>query len=109
MTSTVRRLRERQMNSALMFSKATDEWETPQELFDALAQEFAFGLDVAATRETCKAPLRRYLGPDATLTGYRDALAVDWYAASRSHLGGTVCWLNPPYSKCRQFIEKASR
>ena len=93
---------------AVMFSAAKDEWATPQALFDAMASEFAIGLDVAATRDNCKAPLGRYLGPDHRLESYRDALAVDWWAASRAHLGGTVLWCNPPYSKCRDFIGKAA-
>jgi site-specific DNA-methyltransferase (adenine-specific) len=34
-----------------MFSSKTDEWETPQVLFDQLNKEFNFDLDVCANRE----------------------------------------------------------
>ena len=42
------------MNTELMFSSETDEWETPQAFFDALNQEFHFTLDVCATDENAK-------------------------------------------------------
>ena len=38
----------RNMNTDLMFSSATDQWATPQDFFDRLNEEFHFTLDVAA-------------------------------------------------------------
>lgn len=89
------------MNSALMFSKASDEWSTPQTLFDALDREFSFYFDAAATAENSKCQ-GCYFGPDNQ--AYPDALAVDW----AGWLPGACVWLNPPYSKCREFIAKAA-
>ena len=86
-----------------MFSKASDEWETPQALFDTLDGEFHFTLDAAATRENAKCFL--YLGPDMG-TPYHDALAIDWWLGRQ--LDAECVWLNPPYSKCREFIAKAA-
>jgi len=85
------------MNNALMFSKAFDEWSTPSDLFADLNEEFHFTLDAAASRENCK--VSNYLGPDHILPGCQDALGCDWQG---------VVWLNPPYSKCREFIAKAA-
>jgi phage N-6-adenine-methyltransferase len=79
------------MNNALMFSKASDEWSTPQDFWEALNAEFHFDMDVAATSENTKCEL--------LITQEDDALSMDW---------GGVCWLNPPYSKCREFIAKAA-
>ena len=42
------------MNHALMFSKASDEWVTPFDFFDALDREFRFVTDAAATQENCR-------------------------------------------------------
>lgn len=84
------------MNNALMFSKASDEWSTPQALYDALDAEFHFTADVAASAENRKHA--NYWGLDHPLAEQRNALVFDWPA---------VCWLNPPYSKCREFIGKA--
>lgn len=81
------------MNSALMFSKASDEWSTPQALFDALNAEFDFDLDAAATAENCKVPL--------FLDTAIDGLCAHW------HDCGQIVFLNPPYSRCREFIDKA--
>lgn len=36
------------MNTDVMFSSKTDLWETPQEFFDRLNDEFGFDLDVCA-------------------------------------------------------------
>ena len=42
------------MNNKVIFSHKTDEWSTPQELFDALDAEFHFDLDPCSTDENCK-------------------------------------------------------
>lgn len=81
-----------------MFSKATDEWETPQATFDALDREFVFELDVAATRENAKM-LPCYTFMD-------NALAQDWSRRFGNGLA-PICWMNPPYSQCREFMAKA--
>jgi len=87
------------VNSALMFSKATDEWSTPQDTFDALDAEFWFSLAAAASDDNHKRAC--YMTQDM------NALACDWLAAVQT-IGGGAVWLNPPYSKCREFIAKAA-
>lgn len=84
------------MNTAVMFGKATDEWATPQALFDALDLEFRFGLDAAATEDNAKCT--------AFFTREDDALTRSWYPGQ-----GWSVWLNPPYSQCREFIAKAAQ
>ena len=42
------------MNTDVMFSSNTDEWATPQDLFDQLDAEFHFDLDPCATAENHK-------------------------------------------------------
>ena len=42
------------MNTDLMFSSKTEEWETPQAFFDSLNSEFHFTLDVCSTDENAK-------------------------------------------------------
>ncbi len=37
------------MNTELMFSSKSDEWETPQDFFDKLNEEFHFTLDPIVT------------------------------------------------------------
>jgi phage N-6-adenine-methyltransferase len=85
------------MNSALMFSKASDEWRTPQAFFEALDAEFGFDADMAASAENCWK--ENYWGPDHHRVDRRNSLVFDW---------PPVCWLNPPYSQCRAFIAKAA-
>jgi phage N-6-adenine-methyltransferase len=89
------------MNNALMFSRATDEWATPQEFFDRLHEEFEFSVDAAASASNHKCP--RWFGLDHFEHDRRDALAVSWVERY-----GETAWLNPPYSKCREFIAKAA-
>src|SRR5262245_3506671 len=79
--------------NAVHFSSASDEWETPQWLFDLLDSEFGFTRDVCATRENAKCT--RYFSPKD------DALKQTWEG---------VCWMNPPYGRAiGRFIEKAFR
>lgn len=88
------------MNSALMFSKASDEWRTPEDFFVALDAEFGFDCDIAASAENRWK--ESYVGLDHHNPDRRDALAVAWWAIGRTF------WMNPPYSKCRQFMAKAA-
>ena len=61
----------------------TDDWETPQYLFDLLNDEFHFTLDVCASEKNAK--VKNYY------TKERDGLSQDW-------TGHTV-WCNPPYGR----------
>lgn len=42
------------MNTEVMFSSKTEMWETPQDFFDKLNEEFHFTLDACATKENAK-------------------------------------------------------
>ena len=88
------------MNTAVMFSKASDAWRTPRDLFESLDAEFGFDVDVAATADNCWK--ENYLGPDCGRPDRTDALATAWAVM------GPVCWMNPPYSQCRDFMRKAA-
>jgi phage N-6-adenine-methyltransferase len=69
----------------------TDEWETPQDLFDLLDGEFGFDLDVCALESSAKC--------DRYFTPADDGLAHDWRG---------TCWMNPPYGdEIPKWIQKA--
>ena len=90
------------MNNAVLFGKVSDEWRTPKATFDALNAEFGFDHDAAAAAENSWVNYH-YFGPDHHRSEQRDALEVaSWLPY------GPVIWLNPPYSKCRQFMAKAT-
>lgn len=80
------------MNTDLMFSSASDEWETPPELFAKLDAEFHFELDVAASDANHKCV--------SYFTPLNNGLLVPW--------PGRTCWMNPPYgSKIGKWMAKA--
>ena len=68
------------MNQSL-FSSDKNYWETPQDLFDQLHDEFHFTLDAAASHENHKLP--QYYTEDT------DGLSQDWE--------GERVFCNPPY------------
>lgn len=70
------------MNREAMFSSKTDMWETPQDFFEKLNEEFHFTLDVAATPENAKCE-KFYTIDD-------NGLSQPWKG---------VVWCNPPYGK----------
>lgn len=70
------------MVAPVLFSSATEEWETPQDLFDRLNSEFHFNLDVAATEANAKCAWY--------YDKAKDGLERPWRGR---------CWLNPPYGK----------
>ena len=80
------------MNADVIFSSATDLWETPQEFFDALNSEFHFELDVCALPSNAKCA--KYYTPKT------DGLAQPWNG---------VCWCNPPYGRqIGLWVQRAS-
>lgn len=42
------------INTELMFSSKTDMWETPQDFFNKMNEEFHFDIDVCATPQNAK-------------------------------------------------------
>jgi phage N-6-adenine-methyltransferase len=91
------------MNNALMFSRATDEWATPREFFEALDAEFCFQIDASARAENTQCA-KWYAPPMAQDFPGDGALTWPWFGND----GPGPYWLNPPYSKCRAFIAKAA-
>jgi len=83
----------------------SDQWQTPDWLFEELNKEFQFDIDLCATKENSKCPIwyNDYLKNKCEGTrkdgcyvrgiGYVDALSN--------------AFMNPPYSNPRPFIEKA--
>lgn len=79
------------MNKVL-FSSKTDEWSTPQDLYDELNKEFNFTLDPCATNENHKC--------EKYYTLVDNGLLKDW---SRE-----TVFMNPPYGReITQWIAKA--
>ena len=71
----------------------SDEWTTPQYLYDELDSEFHFNLDPCSTDENCKCE-RHYTRED-------DGLKHSW--------GGCSVFCNPPYSDIATWVEKCYR
>ena len=76
-----------------MFSRASDEYETPPWLFSMLDKMFAFTLDPAASDSSHVCP-RYYTAAD-------DGLSRSWE--------GETWFINPPYSKARLWIKGAAQ
>jgi phage N-6-adenine-methyltransferase len=76
-----------------MFSSATDDWATPQWLFDKLDAVFGFNVDVCASSENSK--------------------CATWFSKEFDGLGMTwigTCWMNPPYGRdIMKWVEKAHK
>lgn len=77
-----------------MMSSNTDEWSTPQQLFDQLDEEFHFTLDPCSTDENAKC--------EKHYTKEQDGLKQDWT--------GEKVFCNPPYGRqMKLWIEKCYR
>ena len=68
---------------SIFTSSKSNEWETPQDLFDKLNADYHFTLDPASTEENHKC--------DKYYTKESDGLSKDW--------SGEVVFCNPPYGK----------
>jgi phage N-6-adenine-methyltransferase len=81
------------MNTDVMFSSATDGWETPQDLFDKLNAIYKFELDPCATEKNAKCV--------CYFTKEIDGLIQPW------HEWNSV-FVNPPYGReIGKWIAKA--
>lgn len=79
---------------SLHFSSKSNEWATPQWLFDRLNNEFHFQLDAAATTENAKCSL--------FYTEHNSSLSKRWAEDA------SIIWLNPPYGRLiSHFVKKA--
>lgn len=81
------------MRTEVMFSSKTEMWETPQDFFDKLDDEFHFTLDVCASSSNHKCGL--YFSEDD------NGLEQSW--------SGHTAWCNPPYgrNKTGEWVRKA--
>ena len=78
--------------NAGMFSSRSDDWSTPQELFDKLNEIHHFTLDPASSDDNTKCAYH--------FTKEQDGLSQNW--------GGQSVWLNPPYGRSiSRWIKKA--
>lgn len=68
----------------------SQEWSTPQKLYDELDEEFKFNLDSCATKENAKC--KKYF------TEKENGLYHNWY-------GSVFC--NPPFRYVSKWVEKA--
>lgn len=79
------------MNSELMFSSKTDEWETPNDVFESLDKEFHFTLDPCANELNHKC--------EKYYTKEQDGLNQNWH--------GETVFCNPPYGrKIGEWVKK---
>ena len=81
------------MIAKALFSNNSDEWATPQYIFDSLDAEFNFNLDPCATELNHKC--------DTFYTAETNGLQQKW--------GGYRVFCNPPYSNISAWVEKAFR
>lgn len=74
-----------------MFSSKSSRWETPEDFFDKLNNEFNFDVDVCATKQSTKC--EKFFNESI------DGLSESW--------SGT-CYMNPPYGReINKWIKKA--
>lgn len=75
-----------------LFSSKSNEWETPQDLFNKLNDRYSFTLDPCCTHENAKCA-KHYTQED-------NGLVQDW--------SGEVVFCNPPYGReIGKWVEKA--
>ncbi len=80
------------MNHSVHYSSDKMDWATPLCVFDDLAREFQFTIDVCASSENRKC--ERYFSKED------DGLSRSWQ--------GERCWMNPPYGReIAKWMEKA--
>lgn len=87
-------------------SKLSDEWCTPDWLFDELNQEFNFDIDLCGTDENSKC---NFYGKDYLNDVYASSVIKNEVTSSLPLINPKIntAFMNPPYSNPKPFIEKA--
>ena len=87
--------------------KQSDEWETPQWLFDILNKEFCFGIDACATEENCK--VKKYTEEYSNVgSSGRIKSFYMWDALNKNNWWvDQNVFMNPPYSRPYEFVKMA--
>ena len=83
----------KKLESRAVFTSNSDEWATPQSLYDELNKEFGFTLDPCATEQNAKC--------ENFYTLQDNGLEKSW--------GGHNVFVNPPYSDIGRWVEKCYR
>lgn len=73
-----------------IFSSSSDEWSTPEDIYNALDAEFHFSLDPCSTKDNHKT--------EYYFTKEDDGLLQFW--------GGQNVFCNPPYSNIASWVRK---
>lgn len=81
------------MNTNGVFSKKSDEWSTPEDLFYKLNIQFHFTLDPCCTHENAKC-IKHY-------TINENGLLQSWE--------NEIVFCNPPYSNVYEWLQKAMK
>jgi len=86
-----------------LFTSNSDEWETPQGLFNELDKEFHFDLDPCATKENAKCSIY--------YTKEEDGLKQDWNIVDLGiRFEVKSVFMNPPYGReIGRWVEKAHK
>ncbi len=79
-----------------------DLWQTPIDLFKAIDQEFNFDIDICASEDNHLC--------DDYFSEKVSALKNEWSHHSRNGrlFKNKICFMNPPYSKTKLFMETAA-
>lgn len=89
-------------------NKLSDQWQTPTWLFDELDKEFNFRIDLCANERNCKS---QFYFEDYLTNKNPGQFCVNEYETFEfiiDNLNGEFsCFMNPPYSNPKPFIEKA--
>jgi phage N-6-adenine-methyltransferase len=94
-------------NLAVHFSSKTDDWATPQWLFDKLNAKYGpFELDVCASAENAKCQEFYDMVDDGLTMGWSGPTYTPQGTVSGIHT--PACWMNPPYGReIGKWVKKA--
>ena len=97
---------------------ATDDRETPADVFDPLHAEFSFTLDAAAARHNAKCKRYYALGPGKLYEPRQLSIFPEEFVGDEQALGidglrqpwgeGERVWVNPPFSDIAPWVQKAT-
>lgn len=89
--------------------KISDGWRTPDDLYQELNREFDFQIDLCATKENSKCDIwyQDYLKDVQIEKVYLSPRVVSMQEYREIGNANYVCFMNPPYSNPKPFIEKA--
>lgn len=91
----------------ILFSKKSNDWETPVDLFNKLNEYYNFDIDVCCTEQNKKCAVGITKKDDGLIQSWTRFYEENQHSKSCAIQRPLIAWMNPPYKDIKLWLAKA--